>query len=106
FKTLKLHSSSYPDTIADGLRTSLSRRTFNIVTMFVDDIITVDEKSIIDAMRFLWTRMKIVVEPSGAVPLAGLFKIKKHVNNKRIGVIISGGNVDLEWFFKKYYEEI
>jgi threonine dehydratase len=106
FKKHRLYPSLYPDTIADGLRTSLSRRTFNIITKNVDDIILVKEEEIVDAMRFLWSRMKLVVEPSGAVPVAGLFKMKKHINDKRIGVIITGGNLDLEWFFKRYYEKI
>jgi len=97
-----LHLSSYPDTIADGLRTSLSKRTFDIIKKNVDKIITVSEKEILDAMKFLWIRMKIVVEPSGAVSLAGAKKMNKYIKGKRIGVIISGGNIDLEDFFNKY----
>jgi len=103
FKNGKLYPSNYPDTIADGLRTSLSERTFKIIKKNVDDIITVSEKEIIDAMKFLWTRMKIVVEPSGAVPLAGILKFGKIQKNKKIGAIISGGNVDLDDYFSKFY---
>ncbi len=89
-----------PNTIADGLRTSLSERTFNIIQKHVEEIITVSEEEIIDAMRFLWERMKIVVEPSGAVSLAGLLADKIEIEGKRIGVILSGGNVDLDRFFE------
>ncbi len=100
--------STYPNTIADGLRTSLSERTFNIIRKLVDQIITVSEMEIIEAMRFLWERMKIIVEPSGAVPLAAILSKKLSAENNRIGVILSGGNIDLEPFFqlleKKLYE--
>ncbi|UCD14572.1 MAG: threonine/serine dehydratase [Thermoplasmatales archaeon] len=109
YRSLKdgvLYLSRYPDTIADGLRTSLSRRTFKIIQENVDEIITVSEKEIVDAMKFLWIRMKIVVEPSGAVSLAGVIKMSKCVKNKKVGVIISGGNIDLEDFFHKYYDRI
>jgi threonine dehydratase len=97
-----LHPSTYPATIADGLRTSLSSRTFEIIKKNVDEIITVSENEIIEAMKFLWIRMKLIVEPSGAVSLAGLKKVKNEIKNLRIGVIISGGNVDLNNFFKNY----
>ena len=106
FKDGKLYPSAYPDTIADGLRTSLSKRTFKIIRENVDEIITVSEKEIIDAMKFLWMRMKIVVEPSGAVPIAGVIKMARSIKNKKIGVIISGGNIDLDDFFSKYYENL
>lgn len=102
FKNGKLYPSSYPDTIADGLRTSLSERTFEIIKKNVDDIITVSEKEIIQAMKYLWARMKIIVEPSGAVPLAGVINFSKNEKNKKIGVIISGGNVDLDEYFLKF----
>ncbi len=91
--------STYPETIADGLRTSLCERTFNIILKYVDDIVTVSEKEIIEAVRFLWERMKIIVEPSGAVPLAAILSKKVIVENKKVGVILSGGNIDLEPFF-------
>jgi threonine dehydratase len=91
-----------PNTIADGLRTSVGEKTFPIIQEFVDDIITVTEEQIIDAMKFYWERMKLVVEPSGAVPLAGLLcgAIEPSlIKNKKIGLIISGGNIDLSDFF-------
>ena len=102
FRDGKLYPSLYPDTIADGLRTSLCERTFKIIQENVDEIITVSEKEIIDAMKFLWTRMKIVVEPSGAVSVAGVLKIKEKIKDKKVGVIISGGNIDLDAFFSKF----
>ena len=102
FKTGKLMPSINPTTIADGLRTSLSELTFGIIRKHVDDIVTVSESEIVEAMRFLWERMKLVVEPSGAVPLAGLLKLRGRLRNKRAGVIISGGNVDLTRFFEQY----
>ncbi len=102
FKDGKLYPSKYPDTIADGLRTSLSQRTFRIIQKNVDEIITVSEKEITNAMKFLWMRMKLVVEPSGAVPLAGVFKMSKFLTSQRVGVIISGGNVELSKFFNNY----
>jgi len=92
--------STYPDTIADGLRTSLCERTFNIIREYVDDVITVSEIEIIEAMRFLWERMKIIVEPSGAVPLAAILSKKVSVENEKVGVILSGGNIDVEPFFE------
>jgi len=92
--------STYPDTIADGLRTSLCERTFKIIQKYVDDIVTVSEMEIIEAMRFLWERMKIIIEPSGAVPLAAILSKKFLVENKRIGAILSGGNIDIDPFFQ------
>ncbi|MFX1329147.1 MAG: pyridoxal-phosphate dependent enzyme [Promethearchaeota archaeon] len=92
--------STYPNTIADGLRTSLCEKTFNIIRKFVNQILTVTEMEIIEAMRFLWERMKIIVEPSGAVPLAAILSKKVIAENKKIGVILSGGNIDLEPFFQ------
>ncbi len=87
------------DTIADGLRTTLCDRTFAIIRQYVQSIVTVSEPEIIDAMRFLWERMKLVAEPSGAVALAGVLSNKIPVRDRRVGVIISGGNVDLtDWF--------
>jgi threonine dehydratase len=83
-------------TIADGLRTSLGSMTFPIIQEHVNEIITVDESLIIDAMRLIWTRMKILIEPSSAVPLAAIMKEKSGFKGKRIGIILSGGNVDLD----------
>ncbi|MFX1317057.1 MAG: pyridoxal-phosphate dependent enzyme [Promethearchaeota archaeon] len=93
--------SNYPNTIADGLRTSLCERTFNIIQKNVDEIITVSELEIVNAMRFLWERMKIIVEPSGAVPIAALLSNNVEAENKKVGVIISGGNVILDDFFQQ-----
>jgi len=95
-----------PNTIADGLRTSVGEKTFPIIQEFVDDIITVTEEQIINAMKFYWERMKLVVEPSGAVPLAGLLygDIEPSlIKKKKVGLIISGGNIDLSDFFKKFF---
>ena len=86
--------------IADGLRTSICERTFNIIQEFVDQIVTVSEKEIINAMRFLWERMNLIVEPSGVVPLAALLSKKVNVNNMKVGIILSGGNIDIEPFFQ------
>lgn len=84
------------DTIADGLRTNLGVVTFPIIKENVSDILTVDDRQIIEAMKLIWERMKVVVEPSAAVPLAALFKNRNKFAGKRIGVILSGGNVDLD----------
>jgi threonine dehydratase len=96
FLSKRLIPSSNPDTIADGLKTSLSDLTFRIILDNVDDIVTVTEKSIIYSMKLIWERMKLVVEPSAAVPLAALLERKIDVEKRRIGIILSGGNVDLD----------
>ena len=96
FKTGMLFPSRDPDTIADGLKTSLGQLNFDIIREHVDDIVTVTEEGIISAMRMTWERMKLVIEPSAAVPLGALMEKKLSVRNKRVGIIISGGNVDLE----------
>jgi threonine dehydratase/serine racemase len=94
FRTGRLHPSDRPQTVADGLLTSLSPRTLTVIRARAADIVTVEEGAIIDAMRLLWERTKLLVEPSAAVGpaavLAGL------VPGRRIGVILSGGNVDLD----------
>ncbi|MTI88195.1 MAG: pyridoxal-phosphate dependent enzyme [Balneolaceae bacterium] len=84
-----------PDTIADGLRTSLGELPFRIISNKADDIVTVSEAAIIAAMRFLWERMNIIIEPSSAVPLAAIFEGKIQVSGKKTGIILTGGNVDL-----------
>ena len=102
FYDKKWYPSVNPNTIADGLRTSLGKNAFKIILEKVDKIITVSEEQIIDAMQFYWERMKLVVEPSGAVSLAGLLyntEISEWTKDARIGVIISGGNIDLSEFF-------
>jgi threonine dehydratase len=87
--------SVHPDTIADGLRTSLGSVTFPIIMHLISEIVTVSESSIIKAMQFLWERTKMIVEPSSAVPFAAIMEQKISVKGKRVGLIISGGNVDL-----------
>lgn len=84
-----------PNTIADGLLTSLGDKTFDVIRKHVSEIVTVTEEEIIAAMRLVWERMKIIIEPSSAVPVAAAFKNKQNTQGKRIGIIISGGNVDL-----------
>lgn len=84
-----------PKTIADGLLTTLSHYTFGIIRERVDDIITVQEESIIQAMRLVWERMKIIIEPSAAVTLAVILENRESFINRRIGLVLSGGNVDL-----------
>ncbi len=85
-----------PDTIADGLLTSLGDLTFPIIDRHVKDIITVSEEDIIAAMRLIWERMKIIVEPSASVPLGAIMRRPQDFAGKRIGIILSGGNVDLD----------
>ena len=99
FRSLRdgtLYPSVEPKTIADGLLTSLSNRTFRILSDRLEGILTVNEETIVRAMRLLWERMKLVVEPSGAVPLAAVLEHPEHFADRRIGLIISGGNVDLD----------
>jgi threonine dehydratase len=84
-----------PKSIADGLLTSLGELNYAIIREGVKEIVPVSEEEIITAMRLLWERMKLVVEPSGAVPLAAILKEKDRLQGKRIGIILSGGNVDL-----------
>lgn len=88
--------SNNPKTIADGLLTSLGNRNFAIIKEKVEQIVTVSEDSIVEAMRLVWERMKIVIEPSSAVPLGAVLEGKIDPRNQKIGVIISGGNLDLE----------
>jgi len=87
-----------PNTIADGLLTSLSERTFNIIGKYVDDIFTASDEEILTAMHLIWERMKIIIEPSSAVALAIVLKNKEYFTGKRIAIVISGGNVDLKNF--------
>jgi threonine dehydratase len=85
-----------PDTIADGLLTSLGERNFAIMRTHVDGVLTVSDAAIVEAMRLIWTAMKIVVEPSAAVPLAAIMQHPDDFAGRRVGVILSGGNVDLD----------
>lgn len=96
FHTGKIQPVVNPNTIADGLRTTLGDKTFIIIRKLVDDILTVSESDIIEAMRLIWERLKIVVEPSGAVPFAALIRYKELFRKRKVGVILSGGNVDLK----------
>ena len=84
-----------PRTIADGLRTSLGDVTFPLIRRYVDDIVTVSEDEIVTAMRLAWEVLKLVIEPSSAVPLAALLSGKLAARGKNVGIILSGGNVDL-----------
>ncbi len=95
FYSQTLQPSVAPKTIADGLLTSLGSLTFPIILNEVDQIATVSEESIIAAMRMIWERMKIIIEPSSAVPLAAILENKVDVKGKKVGIILSGGNVDL-----------
>jgi len=88
--------SENPRTIADGLLTSLGSLTFPIIQKYVNSILTVSEESIVEAMKLIWERTKLIVEPSSAVPLAAILENKKGFFQKRVGIIISGGNVDLD----------
>ncbi len=96
FHSGKLIPSINPDTIADGLRTSLGSLTFPIIMENVDDIVTVSEEGIVNAMRLIWERMKVIVEPSSAVPLAAILEGKINVKGLKTAIILSGGNVDLD----------
>lgn len=95
FKKQKLEFNNTTATIADGLRTNLSEKTLDILLRYLEEIITVDEDEIIAAMRLIWERMKIIIEPSCAVPLAAVLKEKERFLGKKIGIILTGGNVDL-----------
>lgn len=92
-------------TIADGLLTTLGDKTFPIIREIVSEVITVSDEQIIAAMRMVWERMKIIIEPSCAVPLAALLKEKKRFKGKRVGIILSGGNVDLDKVLKLMAEK-
>ncbi len=96
FKAGKLIPAYSTNTIADGLRTSLGELPFSIIQSKVDDIVTVSEESIIKAMRYIWERMNIIIEPSCAVPVAAIFDGKIDIKGKKVGIIITGGNVDLD----------
>ncbi|MDR3511349.1 MAG: pyridoxal-phosphate dependent enzyme [Caulobacteraceae bacterium] len=86
----------HPQTIADGLRASIAPRTFAHIRAHVDEVLTTSEAAIVEAMRLIWQSMKIIVEPSAAVPLAALIERRPPIAGLRIGVILTGGNVDLD----------
>jgi threo-3-hydroxy-L-aspartate ammonia-lyase len=97
FHTRVLHTVTNPDTIADGARTpSLGKLTFPLVLQYVDDMVTVDDDAIVAATLFLWNRMKVVVEPTGAMAAAALLEEVVSARGLRAGVILSGGNVDFD----------
>jgi len=83
-------------TITDGLRTNVGEKTFPIILRYVDEIVTVSEEAIVSAMRTIWETMKIVIEPSAAVPYAAIAERKIDIGGKRVGIILTGGNVDLD----------
>ena len=91
----KIESNETANTIADGLRTELGDVNFPIIKSLVPEIIRVSETEIVEALKLIWERMKIIVEPSCAVPFAALLSEKERFKNKKIGILISGGNVDL-----------
>jgi threonine dehydratase len=95
FKAGHIIADDAPNTIADGLKVPLKELTWHFVSNHVSDILTATEQEIIDAMKLTWQRMKIVMEPSCAVPLATILKNKEKFAGKRVGVIVTGGNVDL-----------
>jgi threonine dehydratase len=103
FKTKTLQTCHNPDTIADGARThSLGRLTFPLVLRYVHDMVTVSDAELVRATLFIWERMKIIVEPTGALGAAALFERGLPVAGKRVGVILSGGNVDFK-LMAKYF---
>jgi threonine dehydratase len=92
-----MQENTTTNTIADGLRASIREKTFEVIQKYVHEIVCVEEKEIIEAMKLIWTRLKIVVEPSCAVPLAAvLFEKSQKYKGKRIGIILTGGNIDIE----------
>ena len=96
FRAGRLMHTEKKFTIADGLRTNVSAPNFAIIQRYVDDIVTVSEEAIVSAMRTIWETMKIIVEPSAAVPYAAVAKGKIDIGGKRAGIILTGGNVDLD----------
>ncbi len=96
FHSGEIEGNERIDTIADGLRTNLGVRNFDIIRKHVDDIVTVSEEAIIEAMQLVWERMKIIIEPSCAVPVAAVLQNKDRFVGEKIGIILTGGNVDLK----------
>ena len=98
FRSGKLETIRLPDTIADGARTTcLGKITFALIRKNVDDFLTVTDEELLQWMFFLWERMKIVVEPTGALAAAALLQGKIDAQGRKVGIVISGGNVDLAW---------
>lgn len=96
FKAGHIIADDAPETVADGLKVPLKDLTWHFVSSHVSDILTASEEEIIEAMKLIWKRMKIVMEPSSAVPLATILKNRDRFAGKRVGLIITGGNVDLD----------
>ena len=96
FHSGRLVPGAHPETIADGLRAQLSERTFATIRAHVDDVVTVSEAAIVEAMRAIWEALKIIVEPSSAVPLAAIREGQLDVKGQRVGIVLTGGNVDLD----------
>ncbi|HAR75837.1 MAG TPA: serine dehydratase [Psychrobacter sp.] len=96
FKAGHIIADDAPNTVADGLKVPLKDLTWHFVSNYVTDILTATEEEIIEAMKLTWTHMKIIIEPSCAVPLAVILKNKDVFAGKKVGVIITGGNVDLD----------
>lgn len=96
FKAGRIIADDAPETVADGLKVPLKELTWHFVKNNVTDILTASEQEIVDAMKLIWKRMKIVIEPSCAVPLATILKNPDVFAGKRVGVIVTGGNVDLD----------
>ena len=105
FKEKKLVKIEVPDTIADGARTtSLGAVTFPLVMKYVNDMLTVTDEELLRAMFWLWERMKLVVEPTGALAACAVLQKKLNLEKRRVGVVLSGGNVDLRWAAAKMQE--
>ena len=96
FKAGQIIADDSPNTVADGLKVPLKELTWHFVRNHVADILTASEQEIVDAMKLTWKRLKIVMEPSSAVPLATILKNPRIFAGKRVGVIVTGGNVDLD----------
>jgi threonine dehydratase len=96
FKAGRIIADDAPNTVADGLKVPLKELTWHFVSNHVSDILTASEEEIMDAMKLIWKRMKIVLEPSSAVPLATILKNRDVFAGKHVGVIVTGGNVDID----------
>ena len=96
----RIEPSNDPRTMADGLRTSLSDKTFAVLAKHLDGIVTAEEGEILDALRFVWERLKMIIEPSSAVPLAAVLNGAIDGKGLRVGIILTGGNVDLDPYFE------
>lgn len=101
----KIETNYEANTIADGLRTMLGDVNFPIILGGVKDIVLVSEDEILSALKWVWERMKIIIEPSSAVAVAGVIKHKEYFRNKRVGVILSGGNADIPMLVPKMYKK-